>query len=152
MSKSIQWVLMLAGVAGALSNARSLNAQTCTNQSLKGNFGYTVTGSIVTGQGPLHPGPFVAVGRITFDGAGGVKTVRSLSDNGFILQHDAGSGTYSMNSDCTGFFTISVGAPGNEITLSLDIVLDDLYELRGVVTTSGIVLAFEGRKQFEVKY
>ena len=31
------------------------------------------------------------------------------------------------------------------ITLTLDIVLDDTYELRGVVTTANVVLFFDGK-------
>lgn len=144
--------LLLSVFSVALAAASPASAQTCSNQSLKGSYGYTVTGSIVTSQGPLVAGPFAAVGRIVFDGVGGVQTVRSLSDNGLILTNDSGTGTYSMNSNCTGSFNITVGPPGNAITLTLNIVLDDTYELRGIVTTSGIVLTFEGRRQFPFSY
>jgi hypothetical protein len=151
MKKSSSFCLLLSGLA-VLFIASSASAQTCSNRSLKGTYGYTVTGSILTNQGPLVAGQFAAVGRITFDGAGGVQTVRWLSDNGAIIPNDPGSGTYSMNTDCTGSFNITVGPPGNVITLTLFIVLDDTYELRGIVTTSGIVLTFNGRRQFPVSY
>jgi hypothetical protein len=144
--------LTAAGIFALLSLPTAAHAQNCNNLSLKGSFGYTVTGTIVKNVGPLIAGPFVAVGRITFDGAGGVQTVRSLNDNGTVFQNDSGTGTYTMNKDCTGSFTISVGPPAETITLSLDIVLDDSYELRGVVTTANVVLAFDGRKQCPVRY
>jgi hypothetical protein len=151
MKKYSRFCQLLSGVAVLLA-VSSASAQTCSNRSLKGSYGYTVTGSILTNQGPLAAGPFAAVGRITFDGAGGVQTVRWLSDNGAIVPNDPGSGTYSMNADCTGSFNITVGPPGNVVTLTLFIVLDDTYELRGIVTTSGIVLTFNGRRQFPISY
>ena len=152
MSKFAKLFFTFAGGVIALACSSSASAQTCSNQSLKGSFGYTVTGNIVKNVGPLVAGPFVAVGKITFDGVGGVQTTRSLNDNGNVLQHDSGTGTYSMNKDCTGSFTISVGPPSDLITLTLDIVLDDTYELRGVVTTANVVLSFDGRKQWPLIY
>ena len=139
--------LLLSGLTAVICAANPAAAQMCSNQTVKGSYGYTVTGTIVTSQGPLVAGPFAAVGRITFDGVGGVQTVRSLSDNGFILQNDAGTGTYSMHSNCTGSFNITVGPPGHAIVLTLDIVIDDTAQIRGVVTTPGIVLTFDGRRQ-----
>jgi hypothetical protein len=152
MSKFVKLLFAFAGGVIALSSLPTAGAQSCSNKSLKGSFGYTVTGTIVKNVGPLVAGPFVAVGKITFDGVGGVQTTRSLNDNGNVLQHDSGTGTYSLNKDCTGSFTISVGPPTDLITLSLDIVLDDTYELRGVVTTASVVLSFDGRKQWPVEY
>jgi hypothetical protein len=87
-----------------------------------------------------------------FDGSGHVTTVRSLSDNGNVLQGDAGTGTYSVNSDCTGSFNITVGPPGDVTTLTLNTVLGDNYELRGLVTNQGAVLVFEGRQQLPLIY
>ena len=131
----------------ALSAAPASSAQACSDRTLSGKFGYTVTGTIVRNSGPLVAGPFVAVGRIVFDGKGGVSTVRSLNDNGIVLQNDSGTGTYTINSDCTGTFNITVGPPSEQIQLTLDIVLDDTDQVRGVVTTPDVVLAFEARKQ-----
>jgi hypothetical protein len=57
-----------------------------------------------------------------------------------------------VKADCTGTFNITVGPTGHRIVLSLDIVLDDTNQVRGVVTTAGTVLAFEGRKQYPILY
>jgi hypothetical protein len=135
-----------------LSPAIGARAQACSDRTLKGAFGYTVTGSIVQNTGPLVAGPFVAVGRIVFDGKGGVSTVRSVNDNGYVFQNDTGKGTYSMNQDCTGSFNITVGPPGSQIELTLDIVLDDGDQVRGVVTTPYVALVLEGRRQFSANH
>jgi hypothetical protein len=152
MSKSFGTIVAaLAGLI-VLSSSQQANAQVCSNQSLKGSFGYTVTGTITKTTRPLIAGPFVAVGKLTFDGVGGVKTVRSFNDNGFALREDPGTGSYTMNKDCTGSFTITVGPSTNQVVLSLDIVLDDTNQLRGVVTTADVVLSLEGRKQLPIIY
>jgi hypothetical protein len=149
--KNLIQLLFVFAIAG-IALPPTASAQTCSNRTLKGSFGYTVTGTITQSLGPLVAGPFVAVGRIVFDGKGGVTTVRSINDNGIGLQNDVGSGTYSMKADCTGSFNISVGPPGQQVQLNLDIVLDDTYELRGVVITPNVVLSLQGRKQYQLNY
>ena len=148
----LRFVFALFLSMSALCAASVVHAQQCSDRTLKGSFGYTVTGSIVTPVGPLVSGPFAAVGRIVFDGDGHVSTVRSLSDNGNVIQNDSGSGTYTLKSDCTGSFNITVGPPGEAIVLDLNIVFDGSGELRGLVTNPGIVLAFDGRRQNPVSY
>jgi len=152
MPSRLRFVFALFLSMSALCAASVVHAQQCSDHTLKGSFGYTVTGSIVTPVGPLVSGPFAAVGRIVFDGDGHVSTVRSLSDNGNVIQNDSGSGTYTLQSDCTGSFNITVGPPGEAIVLDLNIVFDDNGELRGLVTNPGIVLAFDGRRQMPIAF
>jgi hypothetical protein len=92
------------------------------------------------------------VGRLVFDGNGHVKTVRTLSDNGGVLTNDSGSGTYVVNSDCTGSFNISVGPPNNVTILTLNLVLDDTDQIRAIVTNPNTVLTLEGRKQLPIMF
>lgn len=113
--------------------------KTCSTATLQGAFGYTVTG--------FFPGgvPFAAVGKIVFNGSGLVTTTRTLSNGGTIVRANTGSGTYSINADCTGSFTITAGGLGQ---LELDIVLDDeADQIRGIAVNPGLVLTLEGRKQ-----
>lgn len=150
---SLNWNrLSLLLITVALFAATTSRAQLCSERSLKGSYGYTVTGTITQNSGPLLAGPFVAVGRIVFDGRGHVSTVRSLNDGGFPLTNDAGTGTYSVQHDCTGSFNITVGPPTSQIVLTLSIVLDDTDQIRGVVTTPNVVLALEGRRQLPFIY
>jgi hypothetical protein len=131
--------LASASVVSAQNNCNNLN-------QLKGSFGYTVTGTILPGA-LLGPGPFAAVGRIVFDGMGGVTTVRSLSDNGYIATGDSGTGSYSLNKDCTGSFNITVGTPSGTVVLHLNMVLDDHNQIRAIVTDQYYVLVLDGRMQ-----
>jgi hypothetical protein len=113
--------------------------KSCSTAALRGSFGYTVTG--------FSPGtvPFAAVGRIAFDGNGAVSTTRTLSNGGAIVRGDSGHGTYVLNEDCTGSFTITASGLGQ---LIVDVVVaGDGDEIRGIVANPGFVLTLEGRKQ-----
>lgn len=127
-------LLLVGGVSPAQASQRW-----CSNSTLEGSFGYTVTG--------FRPGgvPFAAVGRLVFNGSGGVSTVRTLSNGGVVVQGDAGTGRYTLKADCTGSFSIGAAGVGS---LSLDMVVDDDGDqIRGIVTNSGFVLTLEGRRQ-----
>jgi hypothetical protein len=142
--------LGIAVVAGVFAQSASAQSPFCSDRSLNGSYGYTVTGSITSPFGPLVAGPFGAVGRLVFDGQGHVKTVRTLSDNGGVLANDSGSGTYVVNSDCTGSFSISVGPTNNVTILNLNLIIDDTDQIRAIVTNPGTVLTLEGRKQLPI--
>src|SRR3954468_175865 len=78
-------------------------------KNLRGPYGFTTTGSIVSG-GP--PGLVADVGVLTFDGQGGVSQVETLSLNGLIIPERLSiSGIYSVDDNCTGDMTIVVPAP-----------------------------------------
>lgn len=130
----------------------------CAQFSLNGAYGYTVTGTIVAGTGTNEPpplfarGPFAAVGRIVFDGKGGVTTVRTLSETNTVVQNDSGTGTYTVNSDCTGSFNITVGPSGHSVQLSLNFVLDGADEIRAIVTNINVILVFDARKQLPIYF
>jgi hypothetical protein len=143
-------VLFAAFIAGSLTQSASAQLPYCSDRSLNGSYGYTVVGNVTAAFGPLVVGPFAAVGRLVFDGQGHVKTVRTLSDNGGVLTNDSGSGTYLVNSDCTGSFNISVGPPNNITVLTLNLVIDDTDQIRAIVTNQGTVLTLEGRKQLPI--
>jgi hypothetical protein len=125
------------------AQADSDNHEECSVATLKGSFGYTVTGALVTGP---FAGPFAAVGKLTFDGTGNFENIRTISRNGDISLDVEGVGTYTINPDCTGSFTFT---DGGVVTLGTDIVIDDNgNELRMIATSPGTVLTVIGRKQF----
>jgi hypothetical protein len=148
----LHFALGIAILLATLAQSASAQSPFCSDRSLNGAYGYTVTGSVTAAFGPLVAGPFGAVGRLVFDGNGHVKTVRTLSDNGGVLTNDSGSGTYVVNSDCTGSFNISVGPPNNVTILTLNLVLDDTDQIRAIVTNPNTVLTLEGRKQLPIMF
>src|SRR5215467_3119188 len=75
--------------AGILPVVRASGS--CSNSSLRGNFGFQFTGTII-GLGPIG-----GVGVATYDGAGNFTQIDNVSINGFpAIVNRPGSGTYSV--------------------------------------------------------
>ena len=111
-SNTTKTFAMAALTAIALAIAPTAKAQVnkgCNNATLQGTFAYTVTGAIVAA--PAAPlGPYAEVGAQTFDGNGNTATAGNSNSNGSIAPVTE-TGTYTVNSDCTGTFILQI-APG----------------------------------------
>jgi len=110
-SNTIKTFAIAAVAALALAIAPTAKAQVnkgCNNATLQGTFAYTVTGAFVAAPAPL--GPYAEAGAQTFDGNGGTMAVGMSSTNGTIASATT-TGTYSVNADCTGTFSLNI-APG----------------------------------------
>jgi len=110
-SKTTMTFAIAAATALALAIAPMAKAQVnkgCTNATLQGTFAYTVTGSFVAAPAPL--GPYAEAGAQTFDGNGNTAAAGMSSTNGNIGPATS-TGTYTVNADCTGTFTLQI-APG----------------------------------------
>ncbi len=139
----------LAAAAAFLAfhaTAEAQGARPCSEATLRGGYGYTVTG--VTGiTGGSDGVPFAAVGVLTFDGNGGFANVRTVSNGGAVLRNVPGTGTYTLGRDCRGTLVFSGGSQGG--ATENDIVVDGRGdELRLITATNGTVLTLVGRKQF----
>ena len=121
--------------------------QPCSNATLQGSFGYTSTGTLLDSYvPPPFAGPFGEIGRQNFDGQGNTAGTATLSANGNIMRVTF-SGTYTVNTDCTGSTKFYV--PALDTTVDADLVIDDHgAELRAIVTDSGVVETRVYRKQF----
>jgi|ERR1700746_1819087 hypothetical protein len=148
MKKISKPLTMVFTLALALSLARSAKADSdeCSVSTLKGSFGIATSGSIVA-FGPV--GPVAEVGVIKFDGAGGVSQTTTVSLNGTILPNRSTiSGSYVVNSDCTGDVSLVLPVPGGTITSTLHfVIVDHGKEIRLVNTGAGRVLLSNARKQ-----
>jgi hypothetical protein len=79
----------------------------CTLASLKGAFGFKSAGSF---RSPVDDSDVTAVGRIVFDGRGHVVSVRQTQSLEGTISRAADTGTYTVESDCTGSYTLLTGA------------------------------------------
>ena len=121
--------MLLLGAATAWAQG---NPTVCTNATLDGDYGF-----IVTGMRPSAPGGpiemIVGVAMTHFDGNGNLTQTDNIhgSISGFPAPDRKGTGTYSINADCSGTMTLSnPGAP----TLTLRIVVvDNGNEVRAAV-------------------
>jgi hypothetical protein len=129
-------------VLGTAARAQVGQEHSCTNSSLSGSFRYTSVGTLI---GP-EAGPFVQVGRQTFDGRGNTNATATTSVNGDSFSVTI-NGTYSVNPDCTGSMTLNVSPVG--LTVHADFVITSSgAEFRAMVTDSGSAVTVAGKKQF----
>lgn len=114
----------------------------CTNQTVKGAYAFTVHGEILTPNGPLV---IDGIARTTFDGSGNLAQVDAVAVNGDLPQvWRAGTGTYSVSSDCTGIMTID--NPGQP-TLHLAILVSRSGEsIHAVVTNPGFAVTSDAER------
>jgi hypothetical protein len=106
-------VLVAASVPGAAASGPHCSSKTAT-----GSWGFTSTGSI-----PVI-GPVAAVGIFTADGSGNLSGSQTRSLAGAIAD-ETFTGTYTVNSDCTGTDVIQVYESGVLVrTSTLKVVYD----------------------------
>jgi hypothetical protein len=70
----------------------------CSNLNLHGAYGFTNTGVLLLNGARLD---VASVGRLVYDGQGGVSGTGTLSSNGVVIEGTL-TGTYKVNADCTG--------------------------------------------------
>lgn len=126
----------------------------CSNETLQGSYGLTVTGTVpapfVLPQFFHPPGTLEQIAGIviqTFDGKGNFTQVDNVKGtlSGIVLDRP-GRGTYSVNANCTGTFSILLPAPIPPIVTRF-VIVDGGKELRIVVVSpqANLTLA-QGRK------
>lgn len=133
---SISCALLVLGIAPAL-----LADEQCSLRSVAGDFGYTVTGTRL----PL--GPAASVGSVHFDRHGNLSGTQTLSLNGTIVQGEVLTGTFTVNSDCTGSSIIDVTNTPFPRTSHLDVVwINSSSEFRAIFTDAGTILTVDGKR------
>jgi len=142
------FTLAAALLALGISPAKAAD-KGCNASSLIGTFAYTGIGSITSP--PEIAGPIAEVGTQTFDGKGTTTGSAMLSQGGSVAPVTV-TGTYIVNSDCTGTFTLQVtilGVP--PFPLHVYFVLDNtLTEFQALETDAGLVVSRLAKKQFPV--
>jgi hypothetical protein len=109
----------------------------CNNKLIEGNYGFTIQGNKLGGQGPT--GPQVGIAMTQFDGKGGFTQIDTVTINGEVVAdftHTPATGTYTVNSNCTGAFTIDFTDGRPPVTANL-VVVDNGSEIDTVVTSAG---------------
>jgi len=144
-------VIVVCGLFGLIMSARSqsdsatrFSAQNqygparCSNRTIAGNYAFTVEGLLLLPQGVTLTVRGVSLAH--YDGSGNITQVDHVVDNGVPPQEEwtPGSGTYVVNSDCTGSQTIDIpGNPASPIKLHF-VVGAGGREIRQVVDTNAV--------------
>ena len=100
--------LFLLTLGLAASSTLTAYARPCSNQTLKGTYANSLHGLIYPPDGSA---PLVLAGVVksTYDGQGNFTQVDAVGVNGQLTPGwRPGSGTYSVNPDCTGTSTIVI--------------------------------------------
>ena len=95
--------LALVGGLMILAAGRS-SAQTPSCTTLTGTYAFRFSGMAIFPPSTT-PTPFSGVGITTYDGSGKWTGVESADFGAFVLRFAPFSGTYTLNSDCTGTST-----------------------------------------------
>jgi hypothetical protein len=144
-SSIIAKTLTIAAVASVVLSFSPKAKANCSEATLKGHhFAYTTTGFIVADAPTPLIGPNAEVGIQYFDDKGNVSFTFNASTNGSVGPA-TGTGTYTVNDDCTGKFTET----SEGFTAHFSFVLDsDGTQLQAICQDSGVVVTRTARRQF----
>lgn len=114
----------------------------CSNANVSGSYGYTTSGFVAIPTGAFVP--VAAAGRIVFDRQGNVSGTQTRVVAGSSLD-ETYSGTYTVNADCTGSFTVVVQPDTRTSTVNL-VWTDNAKGASAVFTNPGFVLTSTARR------
>ena len=145
--KSISNLLMIAAltivVCGLASPALADSGpQPCSNRTLKGSYGFTIEGILGIPGAQLPPGlglTLRGVAMTHYDGRGNFTQMDHIVVAFAPASEDwtPGSGTYTVNPDCTG--TAVLNSPENPEPLTLHfVIVRDGKEIRQVVDANAV--------------
>src|SRR5580704_15756658 len=135
--------LLLLALTLAASPALIADPVVCRNSTIQGSYAFTLHGTILLPNGGtiLLDG----IARQTFDGKGNVRQVDAVADNGFLPPGwRPGTGSYSVNLDCTGTETLVVpGMPDLHLQM---IVAQGGNTIHQVVIDPGVATTAQGER------
>jgi hypothetical protein len=148
--KRVVWIGALVGVGtllggmgafgGGLAAASGTGGESssrCSDATLHGRYNFATESTQVSGTPPN--GPFAYAGFVIYDGRGGDREVYTISAAGQVSRLVTETGTYHINSDCTGSETDT--APGAGTQHYDSFVSPDGSQFAYIQTDTGIVSA-----------
>ena len=135
--------LFLLALALAASSTLTAHASACSNSTIRGRYAFTIHGQVFLPNGTtlLIDG----LAKTTFDGNGNLTQLDAIAVNGNVAPGWASNtGTYSVNSDCTGTFTVT---NGNQPPVHLQmIVAQSGNTIHDMVIDPGFATTAEGER------
>jgi hypothetical protein len=129
-------------------------AETCSNAKAAGNWGLTLTGTLLLPTGPV---PGAAVARARIDAAGNISGTEARNVGGGFANETI-TGSWNVNSDCTATLTVIIYESGVLVRTSVlsAVFVDDSNKVRMVQesltlpdgTTIPVVITADGNKLF----
>ena len=139
MNKKLLTVIAFISLAfGALASAYADDeSRACNDRLIAGSYGFTIEGEKLVG--PPFTGAQVGVAMAHFDGKGNFHQIDSVTIGGHQVSdftHTPANGTYKVNPDCTGSFTI-IFTDGRPTVTADFVVVENGAEIDTVVTSAG---------------
>ena len=135
--------LLLLTLALAASSTLTAHASACSNSTIQGSYAFTIHGTVFLPNGStlLIDG----LAKTTFDGNGNLTQLDAIAVNGNVAPGWASNtGTYSVNPDCTGTFTVT---NGNQPPVHLQmIVAQSGNTIRDMVIDPGFATTAEAER------
>jgi hypothetical protein len=147
--------LLLSLAALCLGVAPAVHAaETCSNAKAAGQWGFTLTGTLILPTGPV---PGAAAGRVNADAVGNLSGTEARNVGGGFANETI-TGSWAVNSDCTATLTANIYESGVLVRISvLSVVfVDNSSKIRAVQesltlpdgTAIPVVITFEADKLF----
>jgi hypothetical protein len=141
MKFRISLFLLTLVVVGSQSS--TAHASVCSNSTIRGSYAFTIHGQVFLPDGStlLIDG----LAKTTFDGKGNLTQLDAIAVNGNVAPGWASNtGTYSVNPDCTGTFTVT---NGNQPPVHLQmIVAQSGNTIRDMVIDPGFATTAEAER------
>ena len=121
------------------------HASACDNSTIRGSYAFTIHGTIFLPGGStlLLDG----IAKETFDGKGNETQVDAVATNGMLTPGwRPGTGTYSVNPDCTGTQTIVIPSSGRPDLHLQIVVAQGGNTVHQVVINPGAAITAEGER------
>ncbi len=122
--------------AGTIGSGHALSdTENCNNKLLNGHYGFTLQGTKFVPSTALQ----VGVAMANFDGDGSFEQIDTVTLNGEVASdftHTPANGKYTVNSNCTGTFTIDF-TDGRPPVVTSFVVVDSGAEIDTVVISAG---------------
>lgn len=144
-------LVMFLAIGLGLSMAQAEEHHQCSLASAAGHWSLTDNGTVV------NVGPRIAVGVFTLDRNGNLLNGAAASSLNGNVASETFSGTYTVNSDCSGTFDVKIYSGGTELfeITAFTAFDDDMKEMRAVFTSVvppggtnlPTVIALDARKQ-----
>jgi len=126
IARTALWAVSIAILYVALVPAAQ--AAACSTAKAAGDWGGTLTGTLILPTGPV---PGAAVGRLTADTEGNISGAEERNVGGDFATETL-TGTWVVNSDCTGTLTVNIYESGKLTRTSIlsVVFVDNLREAR----------------------
>ena len=137
-------ILFLLTLVVVGTQSSTAHARDCSNSTIRGSYAFTIHGTLFLPDGSTLV--IDGIDKVTFDGKGNFTQVDAVATNGKL---DApgwrpGTGTYSVNPDCTGTQTIVVpGLPDLHLQF---IVAQSGNTIHQIVIDPGFATTAEGER------